>query len=298
MMKIYNDELNIRKALKKVLGDVNCICVERMGGLTNRTYKIELESGEIYVVRIPGEGTEELICRADEKVSTQLACELGIDAPMLYFGEDGTKVTKYISGAQTLTADKLRQKEIIIQIARIFNTLHCSSCNTGVPFEVFDMALSYEKIIQNNHVVLYEDYFLIKDKVMQIKAHVEREGEVKKVPCHNDSLCGNWVLSDKGQLFLIDWEYAGMNDAMWDLADISIEAEYSEKDDSFLLREYFGRAPLRDEIERFEANKIYLDFLWTLWGKARVPFDGESMEQYALERYIRLKRNVEKFWVS
>lgn len=98
-MKIYNDELNIRKVLKKVLGDVNCICVERMGGLTNRTYKIELESGEIYVVRIHGEGTEELICRADEKVSTQLACELGIDAPMLYFGEDGTKVTKYIKGA-------------------------------------------------------------------------------------------------------------------------------------------------------------------------------------------------------
>lgn len=195
-----------------------------------------------------------------------------------------------------MTADKLRQKEIIIQIARIFNTLHGSGCNTGVPFEVFDMALSYEKIIQNNHVVLYEDYFLIKDKVMQIKAHVEKSGEVKKVPCHNDSLCGNWVLSDEGRLFLIDWEYAGMNDAMWDLADISIEAEYSEKEDSFLLREYLGRVPLRDEIERFEANKIYLDYLWTLWGKARVPFDGESMEQYALERYIRLKRNIENFW--
>ena len=43
------------------------------------------------------------------------------------------------------------------------------------------------------------------------------------------------------------------------------------------------------------ANKLYLDYLWTLWGKTRVPFSGDEMEQYALDRYMRLKINLKIF---
>ncbi len=70
--------------------------IERLGGLTNHTYKTTLPGGKEVVVRIPGEGTEEMIVRGDEKVSTQLANDLGIDAALLYFGADGAKVSEYI----------------------------------------------------------------------------------------------------------------------------------------------------------------------------------------------------------
>ena len=96
-------------------------------------------------------------------------------------------------------------------------------------------------------------------------------------------------------MYLIDWEYAGMNDGMWDLADVSIEAAYEEEHDNILLEAYLKRKPEITDKKRFSANKIYLDFLWTLWGKPRVPFDGESMEEYALERYVRLKENLLAF---
>ena len=82
---------------------------------------------------------------------------------------------------------------------------------------------------------------------------------------------------------------------MWDLADVSIEADYDEKLDEMLLREYFGRAATENEFKRFIANKIYLDYLWTLWGKTRVPFDGKMMEDYALNRYVRLKQNISRY---
>lgn len=289
---LQEDIGQIKELLKKVLGTESYKELSRMGGLTNHTYKVTLESGEEYVVRIPGEGTEELICRKDEKVSTELACKLGIDAELLYFGEDGSKVTRYITDAVTMNAASMREPKVISDVAEIFRKLHTSNEDTKVPFEVFDMAADYEKIIYSNNVPMYDDYQQIKSRVMQIKDKVDSQGAVKKVPCHNDSLCENWVYGGD-RLYLIDWEYAGMNDGMWDLADVSIEAGYEADHDSRLLNAYFGREASREEYERFVANKLYLDYLWTLWGKTRVPYDGQEMEDYALERYERLKKNLQ-----
>ena len=288
------DSLRIKKLLSEVLGVQTYAKAERMGGLTNRTYQVTLENQKIYVVRLPGEGTEELINRADEKISTLLACKLGIDAQLLYFSESGEKVTVYIDGAQTMSADSIGQTDNLKKAAALLRRLHACGENTGVPFDVFHMAASYERIIASNHVALFDDYDVIKSQVMAIRQELGSSG-VDIVPCHNDPLCENWVLDGEGYMYLIDWEYAGMNDAMWDLADVSIEAALSAEQDHILLSAYFGRKATGEEHRRFHANKLYLDYLWTLWGKARVPFDGETMEEYAAERYARLKKNLAAF---
>lgn len=127
---------------------------------------------------------------------------------------------------------------------------------------------------------------------MTIKAEVDTNGISKRVPCHNDSLVDNWVLSNKGKLYLIDWEYSGMNEPMWDLSCLSIEAEYSEVEEDSLLRFYLQHEPTIEEKKRFLAAKLYVDYLWTLWGLTRVPYDGQFMQEYADERYLRLKRNI------
>ena len=285
------DDLRIEKLTSEVLGVQTYEKAERMGGLTNRTYKVTLENQKIYVVRIPGEGTEELINRADEKISTLLACKLGIDAQLLYFGKTGEKVTVYIDGAQVLSPDAVRKTDSLEKVALLLRKLHTCNENTGVFFDVFDMATSYERIILSTHVALYDDYDSVKSQVLEIRQELENNS-IELVPCHNDPLCENWVLDSEGRLYLIDWEYAGMNDGMWDLADVSIEAALSAQQEDILLTTYFGRTATDEERKRFHANKLYLDYLWTLWGKARVPFDGEAMEEYAAERYARLKNNL------
>ena len=295
--QIVGEDLNtIGELLQKVLGKSNYTEIERMGGLTNRTYRVEFSDGERYVVRIPGEGTEELIVRSDEKTSTELACRLGIDAELLYFGANGEKVTAFIPDATTMSAETMREKAHIDQAAAIFKKLHCSGVDTGVPFEVFDMARGYEKIIEDNHVGMYADYAGVKATVMKIKAEIDRACEIKKTPCHNDALCENWVLSGDGKMFLIDWEYAGMNDGSWDLAELSIEAAYDHGQDELLLTAYLGRKPLPIDWKHFLANKLYVDYLWTLWAKTRVPYDGQPMEDWAAERYGRLKSNIDEFF--
>ena len=291
---ISEDIPAVKKLLAIALGTDEYADIARMGGLTNHTYKVSLENGEEYVVRIPGEGTEEMIVRSDEMISTGLACELGVDAQMLYFGENGAKVTRYIPNAVTMNAEMLHDPRHIAQVAGIFRTMHTCGRDTGVPFEVFDMARSYEKIILEKNVPMFEDYQQIKAAVMAVKAEIDAAFDIRKVPCHNDPLCENWVEGD-GRMYLIDWEYAGMNDGMWDLADVSIEASYDDACDMLLLREYLGREPGVMEQKHFLANKIYVDYLWTLWAKARVPYDGQSMEDWAVERYTRLKSFIKEY---
>ena len=291
---IKEDIPKVKALLKSVLGDDGYTDISRMGGLTNHTYKVAFANGDEFVVRIPGEGTEELINRRDEIVSTKLACDLGVDAELLHFGEDGAKVTRYIKNAVTMSADTIGTPEHIKQIADIYKTMHTCGVDTGVPFEVFEMAEGYEKIVFDKNVPMFEDYDVIKAEVMRIKGEIDSAIDIKKVPCHNDPLCENWVEGD-GRMYLIDWEYAGMNDGMWDLADVSIEASFSDECDLLLLEYYLGHKPDNTNKKHFLANKIYVDFLWTLWAKARVPYDGQPMEDWAQERYARLKTFIEAY---
>lgn len=285
----------LRELMALVFGNDAWQDIMRLGGMTNHSYKITREDGQEYLVRIPGDGTEEMINRADERKSTELGCKLGIDSTLLYFGDDGRKVMRFIHNPQPMSEEVMRRTENLTQAAEIFRKLHCSGVDTGVRFEVFEMARLYEKIIRESGVNFHDDYEEIKNTVMSIKMAVDRTGAAPRVPCHNDSLVGNWVIDGDGKLYLIDWEYSGMNEAMWDLSCLSIEAEYTPELDDELLNAYYQRNATIEEKKRFVAAKIYVDYLWTLWGLTRIPYDGQFMQEYADGRYIRLKKNINAY---
>ena len=296
--EIIEADLPVVNDLLKRAGREEYVQIERLGGMTNHSYKATLADGEELLVRIPGEGTEEMINREDERKSTELACSLNIDSELYYFDNEGHKVMRFIHDPQPMDEEVMKRPENLRQAAEIFHRLHTCGVDTGVRFEVFEMAELYEKIIRNGGVAFYDDYDEVKQTVMDIKAAVDRNGEAPKVPCHNDSLMGNWVLDGDGRLYLIDWEYSGMNEAMWDLSCLSIEADYSSSEDDALLGAYYaceGRSPGIDEKKYFIAAKMYVDFLWTLWGLTRVPYDGDFMQEYADMRYARLKKNIDVY---
>lgn len=282
----------VKAVLSNVFSDENYADILRLGGMTNHSYKVTRKDNKEYVVRIPGEGTEELINRLDERKSTELACKLGIDSELLYFGDDGTKVMRYICEPRPISEDIMRKEENLKQAAAIFHKLHTCGVDTGVRFEVFEMVVLYESLIKKENVVVYNDYNDVKNTVINIKNVVDATGVAPRVPCHNDSLIGNWVIDKNGKLYLIDWEYSGMNEAMWDLSCLSIEAAYTEVNDRQLLEAYYGRTATIEEKKRFIAAKLYVDYLWTLWGLVRIPYDGAFMQEYADNRYERLKKNI------
>ncbi len=261
---------------------------ERLGGMTNRTYHVQGRFAD-YLFRLPGAGTEALINRKDERISTELASALGIDAELLFFDENtGRKVCRYVDHAETLDAGRMKEAGIIRKLAQVLRQLHESGVDTTVDFDIAELILRYESIVNEAGTDYCEGYAEIRDLVFQSLAN---EKDLHKVPCHNDPLCENWVLSGE-RLFLVDWEYAGMNDPMWDLADISLEADYAKKDDSLLLRNYFTAGVSEWQRLRFLLNKVYIDFLWSLWGKTREAYEGKVMRDYAEFRFARLVKNV------
>ena len=284
---IENEDIpKINELLFIVFKDSKYSKIERLGGMTNHSYKITRNDGHEYLVRLPGEGTEEMINRKDERKSTLLACQLDIDAPLIYFDDSGRKVMQFIHNPQTMNDKVMRKEENLKQAANIFRRLHTCKVDTGVKFDVFEMASLYERIIAKAGVELYEDYDISRKAVINIKTEMNRKNDIHKVPCHNDSLMGNWVLDENGRLYLIDWEY------MWDLSCLSIEANFSEEDDEKLLKTYFGRQVREEEKKYMIASKLYVDYLWTLWGLTRIQFDGQFMKDYADMRYYRFKKNL------
>ncbi len=285
----------LRELLTLVFGDGDYIGIERLGGMMNHSYKITRADGQEYLCRIPGEGTDDLVSRSDERKSTELACKLGIDSELLFFGDDGRKVMRFIKDPQPNSLEIMRKPENVKQAAAIFHTLHTCGEDTGVRFEVFEMADLYEKVIREGGVALYDDYDQVKQTVMDIKAQIDAVAPSSTVPCHNDCLVGNWVIDCTGKLWLIDWEFSGMNEPMWDLSCLSIEHDYTEVEDNLLLESYYGRPATTVEKKHLIASKLYVDYLWTLWGLTRVPFDGDFMQEYADNRYTRLKANIAIF---
>ena len=70
--------------------------VKRLGGMTNHTYAVEVK-GKKLLVRLPGEGTEQLLNRNDERISNELASKIGVDTELIYFNsETGVKIASYI----------------------------------------------------------------------------------------------------------------------------------------------------------------------------------------------------------
>ena len=92
-------------------------------------------------------------------------------------------------------------------------------------------------------------------------------------------------------MWIVDWEYSGMNDPLWDLGDLSVEAGMTEAEEAELLRGYFGREPTPEEKGRVVIYKAMCDLLWTLWGLIQFA-DGNPVEDfwaYATERFERCK---------
>ena len=109
-------------------------------------------------------------------------------------------------------------------------------------------------------------------------------------PCHCDPLCENFF-DDGARMWIVDWEYSGMNDPLWDLGDLSVEAGFTPAQDLELMRAYCDAEPSTAEIGRMVIYKAMCDLLWTLWGLIQHSEDNpaEDFWAYATGRFDRCK---------
>lgn len=192
--------------------------ITRLGGLTNLVYRVESGQGPL-CLRLPGKGTEEYIDRKVEKVNAFAAASAGVSPEVLHFDETGVMVTRYVDGTVTMDPEAFKARAgAPARAARAFRQLHVSGEAFDFRFELFSMIDDYLKVLSTKDVDLPEGYHDVVGEAEAVRAALERN-PVALAPCHCDPLCENFL--DTGErMWIVDWEYSGMNDPMWDLGDL------------------------------------------------------------------------------
>jgi thiamine kinase-like enzyme len=270
-----------------VAGD---LAIERIGGLTNRNYKITL-GPERYVLRLAGAGTSDYIDRAAEAHNARVAAAAGVNAPVLHFEvADGTLLARYIDDSLTMSETAFKDLARIERAAHAFRRMHrCSEPFAG-RFDVFAQIDEYLALLRRNSARIPDGYEALQ-KEADAARQVMSERPAALAPCHNDPLAENF-LDAPDRMYLVDWEYAGMNDPMWDLGDLSVEAGFGPEQDEALLGAYFEGAPPAAQRGRMVLAKGLCDLVWTLWGLLQVMNDNpaEDFWAYSINRFERCKR--------
>jgi thiamine kinase-like enzyme len=266
------------------------IAIERLGGLTNRNYRIETPAGR-FVLRVPGEKTGDYINRKVEAHNARAAAAAGVNAEVLFFDEgDGLMLCRFLDGTITMSP-ALFQSRIgaPARAARALRQMHRSGQAFEFRFELFSMIDEYLKVLAKLGAQLPDGYHAVVGEADKVRAALDRH-PAALAPCHCDPLSENF-LDDGERMWVVDWEYSGMNDPIWDLGDMSVEAGLEEAGDWEMMEAYCaGRVP-RALFGRMVIYKAMCDLLWTLWGLIqhanRNPVD--DFWAYAIRRFERCK---------
>ena len=264
--------------------------IERIAGLTNRNYKVSV-GPESYVLRLAGAGTSAYIDRQAEAHNARVAAAAGVNAQVLFFDvADGTMLCRYIDDCLTMSADTFQDLGRVARAAHAFRRMHEHPEPFAGRFEVFAQIDEYLGLLRRNEARIPDGYDAL-HKQAETTRRVLAERPARLAPCHNDPLAENF-LDAAARMYLVDWEYAGMNDPMWDLGDLSVEAGFGPEQDEALLRAYFGGAPPADQRGRMVLAKGLCDLVWTLWGLLQVMNDNpaEDFWAYSLNRFERCQR--------
>ena len=223
------------------------------------------------------------------------AAKAGVSPDVLHVdGKTGLMVTRFVAGAETMSPEKFKtrpgspgaRRRGVPQAARI---------GAAFPFrfELFAMIDDYLKVLSTKDVTLPAGYHDVVREAETVRAALAAH-PLPLVACHCDPLCENFL--DAGdRMWIVDWEYSGMNDPLWDLGDLSVEGKFDAAQDEEMMRAYFGGEAKPSERGRVVIYKAMCDLLWTLWGLIQLANNNpvDDFRAYADGRFARCKALME-----
>ena len=254
-------------------------------GMTNRSFLFSV-NGEKYIMRIPGEGTDQLINRAEEaEVYKTISGHDLCDDPIYINPVNGYKITKFLEGIRVCDADNVKELKLCMEKLVGFHKLHLTVPHT---FDIYGKIQFYEDL-WDGQPSMYRDYSTTKAHVWELREFVER---TPKDWCltHIDAVPDNFLFYDTPEgeaLQLTDWEYAGMQDPHVDIAMFAIYALYNKRQTDRLIHLYFEAAD--EECDDLTRAKIYAyvaacGLLWSNWCEFKAHL-GVEFGEYSLRQY-------------
>jgi thiamine kinase-like enzyme len=239
------------------------------GGMTNSNFHVKTPSGD-YVVRMSARQAGELgIDRDNEHHNSVLAAEAGVGVPVIARVHDPEAlVVKFVKGV-TMTPPDFSDPARVSALATSLRRLHGAK-PFARDFNMVDVQARYLKIVGDNGYPLPGDYAVYADRARTVGELLTTTRQ-RTAPCHNDLMPGNFIESDGpgSHLWVVDYEYSGNNDPMYDLGDAINELELSPKLAERLVTEYHGESRPR-ELARARLWSLMSKYGWCLWGSIRI----------------------------
>ncbi len=259
------------------------------GGITNRNFRVEVE-GTAFVLRLAGAKTELLgIDRRNEYAASVAAAAIGVGPEVVYFIEpEGYLVTRFIVG-RPIPPDEMRQPENLRRVAGVFRSIHALPPIPG-RFSPFRIVEDYDSIARKHGVTTFpENYAWLRARMTEVETAFLKEPFTPCL-CHDDFLNENFLFD--GEIRILDWEYAGMGDLFFDLANFSVNHGLSDDEDQLLLRAYFGEVTPR-RFARQKLMKIMSDFREAMWGVVQQGLSSLDFDfsAYADKHFARMTQN-------
>jgi thiamine kinase-like enzyme len=261
------------------------------GGITNSNYRIDVD-GESFVLRIAGADTELLgIDREHEYRANLAAGELGVAPEVFYFiRPEGYLVTRFIDG-RPLLPDEMRKPESLRRVMQVVRQIHAMPEIPG-RFDVFRVVEQYSEIARRYKVAFPENFAWLLEQV-QAAEKALRQQPLSLCPCHNDLLNANFLVNTR--LYILDWEYAGMGDRFFDLANFSDHHQLNDEQDRWLLECYFGRV-LPGQWAHLKLMKMLSDLREATWalvqiGISQLDFDFRDYANQFFGRVVEKTQN-------
>ncbi len=251
-------------------------------GMTNRSFLFSCKDKK-YIMRIPGEGTDQLINRRQEAAVYQTIAGRRICDEIAYINpENGYKITEYLEGARVCDAEN---EEDLQKCMKKLREVHGQKLRVDHSFDLFGQMEYYESLWEGTPSA-YKDYEKTKAHVLQLKDYIEANAG-EWVLTHIDAVPDNFLFVEengKEEIRLIDWEYAGMQDPHVDIAMFCIYSLYKKEQVDHLIDLYFeGSCDDKTRIKIYCYIAV-CGLLWSNWceykRKLGVEFGEYSLRQY------------------
>ena len=221
------------------------------GGMSNYTYVVECE-GKKYTYRVPGKFAEKFVDRDEEWANIQEVDRLGLNNVTTYVEiRSGEKLAEYVDGTIMSTTDVVSYNEMSVKALK---KIHGSDLKFQ-DYNAFGRLDDYQNYCIETGFVLPQEYLDLRKKLEDIRA---TQVNVPKVPCHCDYQPTNLVINGD-KLYVLDWEFAGMNDPFYDIAcygNAGFDKALS------LLEAYVGRKPNKEELQRLYFHRAFQCLQW------------------------------------
>jgi thiamine kinase-like enzyme len=234
------------------------------GGITNRNFRARF-AGSDYVIRVPGKDTSLLeIDRGAEKIANERAARIGIAPPVAaMIDEPQAIVTVFVEG-ETMESADLREPETMTDVARSLRAIHELGEPLPTDFDSFRVVETYAETATARGGKLPEAYHEALQRARALEAAFSGP-EHDPVPCHNDLLAANFIRGSE-HIWIVDWEYAGMGDRYFDLANFAVNNELDEAGELTLLEDYFAEDATAHRVATLRLMKFMSDFREAMWG--------------------------------